>query len=268
MDTDVADGVIDFIDRHAESKKPFFVYYAGKGNHFWGAHPGFMNQPAETNNSAQMAEHDHNVGRVLKRLQELGIEENTLVVWMSDNGPMYSMHPHGGYSLLRGEKGDTWEGGVRVPGLVWWPGTIDGGQEPNDILQVSDMFTTAASIAGVKSAIPSDRITDGIDQSAFLLLGEGKSRRDYIFHYNKDKLEAVRKDQLKFRTKPEKPHHNLYNIYHDPGERYPDIAHYGLWAGPGFSKMIQDHMAMIEKFPHRVQKAYQREFDFPFDPEK
>jgi arylsulfatase len=268
MDTDVADGVIDFIDRHAESKKPFFVYYAGKGNHFWGAHPGFMNQPAETNNSAQMAEHDHNVGRVLKRLQELGIEENTLVVWMSDNGPMYSMHPHGGYSLLRGEKGDTWEGGVRVPGLVWWPGTIDGGQEPNDILQVSDMFTTAASIAGVKSAIPSDRITDGVDQSAFLLLGESKSRRDYIFHYNKDKLEAVRKDQLKFRTKPEKPHHNLYNIYHDPGERYPDIAHYGLWAGPGFSKMIQDHMAMIEKFPHRVQKAYQREFDFPFDPEK
>jgi hypothetical protein len=82
------------------------------------------------------------------------------------------------------------------------------------------------------------------------------------------KLEAVRKDQLKFRTKPEKPHHNLYNIYHDPGERYPDIAHYGLWAAPGFGKMIQDHNAMIEKFPHRVQKAYQREFDVPFDPEK
>ena len=74
-----------------------------------------MNQPAGTNNSAQMAEHDHNVGRVLGRLKELGIAENTLVVWMSDNGPMYSMHPHGGYSLLRGEKGDTFEGGVRPP---------------------------------------------------------------------------------------------------------------------------------------------------------
>jgi arylsulfatase A-like enzyme len=268
MDTDVADGVIDFIDRHAKSKKPFFVYYAGKGNHFWGAHPDFMNQPAGTNNSAQMAEHDYNVGRVLNRLQELGIEENTLVVWMSDNGPMYAMHPHGGYSLLRGEKGDTWEGGVRVPGLVWWPGTIDSALEPSDIVQVSDMFTTAASIAGIKSAIPNDRVTDGVDQSALFLLGEGKSRRDYIFHYNKDKLEAVRKDQLKFRTKPEKPHHNLYNIYHDPGERYPDLAHYGLWAAPGFGKMIQDHMAMIEKFPHRVQKGFQREFDFPFDPEK
>ena len=268
MDTDVADGVIDFIERKAKSENPFFVYYAGKGNHFYGAHPDFMNQPAGTNNSAQMAEHDYNVGRVLDKLNELGIAENTLVVWMSDNGPMYDMHPHGGYSLLRGGKGDTWEGGVRVPGMVWWPGTIDKGQEPIDIVHVSDMFTTAASIAGVKSAIPKDRVTDGVDQSAFFLLGEGKSRRDYIFHYNKEKLEAVRKDQLKFRTKPEKPHANCYNLHHDPAERYPDLAKYCLWAAPLFAKLIQDHKAMIEKFPHRVQKAYQREFDFPFDPEK
>jgi arylsulfatase A-like enzyme len=268
MDTDVADGVIDFVERNAKSEKPFFVYYAGKGNHFWGAHPDFMNQPAGTNNSAQMAEHDHNVGRLLNKLGELGIAENTLVVWMSDNGPMYAMHPHGGYSLLKGEKGDTFEGGVRVPGMVWWPGTVNKGQEPIDIVHVSDMFTTAASIAGVKSKIPNDRVTDGVDQSALLLLGEGKSRRDYMFHYNKQKLEAVRKDQLKFRTMPEEKHKNCYNIQHDPGERYPDLARYCLWAAPSFAKLIQDHKAMIKKFPHRVQEAYQREFDYPFDPEK
>jgi len=268
MDSDVADDVIDFINRHAESERPFFAYYAGKANHFYGAHPDFMDQPAGTNNSAQMAEHDHNVGRVLDRLNELGIAENTLVIWMSDNGPMYSMHPHGGYSLLRVEKGDTWEGGVRVPAMVWWPGMIAEGQEPVDIIQVTDMYTTAASVAGVKSTIPDDRVTDGVDQSALFLLGEGKSRRDYVFHYNKDKLEAVRKDQLKFRTVPEMPHKNCYNIQHDPGERYPDFARYCLWGAPGFGKLIQDHRAMIEKFPHRVQKAYQRAFDFPFDPEK
>jgi arylsulfatase A-like enzyme len=215
-----------------------------------------------------MAEHDHNVGRLLKNLRDLRVAQNTVVVWMSDNGPMYSMHPHGGYSLLRGEKGDTWEGGVRVPGIVWWPGTIEAGQDPIDIVQVTDMFTTAASLAGVKNEIPSDRITDGVDQIALFLLGEGKSRRDYIFHYNKEKLEAVRKDQLKFRTKPETPHHNFYNLHHDPGERYPDQSRHGLWAGPGFAKMIQDHNALIKEFPHRVQKSYQREFDIPFDPEK
>ncbi len=268
MDTDTANDVIDFIERHASSDKPFFAYYAGKGNHFWGANPDFMNQPAATNNSAQMAEHDHNVGRLLRKLKELGIAENTLVVWMSDNGPMYAMHPHGGYSLLRGEKGETWEGAIRVPGIVWWPKTIEAGQDPIDLVQVTDMFTTASSIAGAKNEIPNDRVTDGVDQSALLLLGEGKSRRDYIFHYNKEKLEAVRKDQMKYRTEPVKPHHNFYNIYHDPSERFPDEVRYGLWSGPGFKKMIQDHMALIEKFPHRVLKAYQREFDYPFDPEK
>jgi arylsulfatase len=271
-DTDVADDVIDFIERHAKSNKPFFAYYAGKGNHFWGAHPDFMNQPAGTNNSAQMAEHDHNVGRVLKKLKELGIAENTLVIWMSDNGPMYAMHPHGGYSLLKGEKGDTYEGAVRVPGIVWWPETVEAGQDPIDIVQVTDMFTTAASIAGVKEKIPNDRITDGVDQSTLLLLGEGKSRRDYIFYYNKDKLEAVRKDQLKMRTTPVvPPAGKFYNLYHDPGERFVDEVRYGLWAGPGFRKMIEDHNAMIEKFPHRVQKGYQREYresEHGFDPEK
>jgi len=271
MDTDTANDVIDFIERHASSDKPFFAYYAGKGNHFWGANPDFMDQPAATNNSAQMAEHDHNVGRLLRKLKELGIAENTLVVWMSDNGPMYAMHPHGGYSLLRGEKGETWEGAIRVPGIVWWPKTIEAGQDPIDLVQVTDMFTTASSIAGAKNEIPNDRVTDGVDQSALLLLGEGKSRRDYIFHYNKEKLEAVRKDQMKYRTEPVKPHHNFYNIYHDPSERFPDEVRYGLWSGPGFKKMIQDHNALIAKFPHRVQKGYQREYgpsDHGFDPEK
>lgn len=77
----------------------------------------------------------------------------------------------------------------------------------------------------------------------------------------------MRKDQLKFRTKPEEPHKNCYNLHHDPGERYPDIARYCLWAGPGFRKLIEDHQALIQEFPHRVQRPYQREFDTPFDPE-
>jgi len=270
MDTDTADDVIDFIERHAKSDKPFFAYYAGKGNHFWGANPDFMNQPAATNNSAQMAEHDHNVGRLLKKLKELGIAENTLVVWMSDNGPMYAMHPHGGYTLLRGEKGETWEGAMRVPGIVWWPEMIEAGQDPIDVVHVTDMFTTASSIAGVENEIPNDRVTDGVDQSALLLLGEGKSRRDYLFYYNHADLEAVRKDQMKYRLKAEKPHHNFYNLYHDPAERNPDEVRYGLWSGPGFKKMIQDHNALTEKFPHRIQKASQREYgpsDHGFDPE-
>jgi len=274
-DTEVADLTIDFIKRKADGEKPFFVYYAGKGNHFFGANPKFMDTPAATNNAAQMTEHDHNVGRVLDTLKKLGIAENTLVVWSSDNGPMYPMHPHGGYSLLKGEKGDTFEGGIRVPGMVWWPGMIEAGQEPDGIVDVTDLFTTVATIAGVKDKIPNDRVTDGVDQSALLLLGKGKSRRDWNFHYNHSGLEAVRKDQIKFRLKTaEMPfgvdaaHHNFYNLYYDPGERFPNMVEIGLWAAPGFTKMMQDHNKMIERFPHHVQKTVPNaEFDYPFDPD-
>ena len=118
----------------------------------------------------------------------------------------------------------------------------------------------------------SRRVYNGrLHQSALLFLGEGKSRRDYIFHYAKDKLEAVRKDQMKFRTQPEIPHHNFYNLYHDPAERFADEVRYGLWSGPGFKKLIEDHNAMINKFPHRIQNDYMRDYgesDPGFDPEK
>ena len=132
---------------------------------------------------------------------------------------------------------------------------------------MTDLFTTAATIAGVKNKIPSDRVTDGVDQSALLLLGKGKSRRDWNFHYNHSGLEAVRKDQIKFRLKPEVKHHGMYNLYHDPGERFPNMVEIGLWASPAFTKIIQDHMELIKKFPHQVQKAYNAEFDYPFDPD-
>jgi arylsulfatase len=274
-DTEVADLTIDYIKRSADGDKPFFVYFAGKGNHFFGANPDFMNTPAGTNNAAQMTEHDYNVGRVLATLKELGIEENTLVFWSSDNGPMYPMHPHGGYSLLKGEKGDTYEGGIRVPGLVWWPGMIEAGQETDGIVDVTDMYTTVATIAGVKDKIPNDRVTDGVDQSALLLLGEVKSRRDWNFHYNHSGLEAVRKDQIKFRLEtPEMPfgvdaaHHNFYNIYYDPAERFPNMVEIALWAAPAFTKIMQQHMEMIVKFPHQIQVPVPNaEFDYPFDPD-
>jgi len=267
-DTEVADLTIDFIKRNANAEKPFFVYYAGKGNHFFGANPKFMNTPAGTNNAAQMTEHDYNVGRVLDTLKELGIEENTLVIWSSDNGPMYGMHPHGGYSLLPGEKSDTLEGGIRVPAIVSWPGMIEAFQEPDGIVDVTDWFTTVASIAGVKNKIPNDRVTDGVDQSALLLLGKVKSRRDWNFHYNHSGLEAVRKDQIKVRMKAEVKHHPFYNIYFDPAERFPNMVEIGLWAGSPMQKLIQDHKKMIKKFPHqKAQRGHLAEFDYPFDPD-
>jgi arylsulfatase len=269
-DSEVADNVIDFIKRRAETDKPFFVNFWGKGNHFWGAHPDFRDTPAGTNTSAQMVEHDYNVGRILKTLKDLGISENTLVIWASDNGPMYTVHPHGGYSLLPGSKGETREGGVHVPSLAWWPGMIEPNQDPLDLFQITDWFMTIIRLAGGMNEIPTDRVIDGIDQSGLLLLGEGKGRRDFIFHYNRDSLEAVRKDQIKLNLKPRNPgfhFYEVYNLYHDPAERFPNEIANGMWAGPGMTKMIQEHMLQIQKYPHRKVQGYYRDFDYSFDPE-
>ena len=269
-DSEVADNVIDFIKRRAKTEQPFYVCFWGKANHFWGAHPDFRDTPAQTNTSAQMVEHDYNTGRIVKTLKDLGIAENTLVIWNSDNGPMYTVHPHGGYSLLPGGKGETREGGIRVPAIAWWPGMIDSGQEPIELVQITDWFTTIASLAGALDRIPGDRVIDGVDQTGLLLLGEGKGRRDYVFHYNRENLEAVRKDQIKLNLKPRNPafhFYEVYNIYHDPAERFPNEIQNGAWAGPGINRMIQEHMLLIKKYPHRSATGSFREFDRSFDPE-
>ena len=267
-DTEVADLAIDYIKRHADSDKPFFLYVGGKANHFYGAHPDFKDTPAQTNTAAQMTEHDYNLGRIIKAVHDQGIAENTLVVWSSDNGPMYGFHPHGGYSMFdHGEKGQTWEGGVRVPAIAWWPGMIEPGQDPLDIVHVADLYTTFASIAGVYEKIPNDRVVDGVDQTALLLLGQDHGRRDYVFLYNKGKLESVRKDWFKMRFGSGKIFPDQYNLMHDPAERYPRETNYTGYTY-GLTRMIEQHNKLIKKFPHTVQTPYQRNPDQSFNPSK
>ena len=181
------------------------------------------------------------------------IAENTLVVWVSDNGPMYDFYPITGYSWLRGAKGETLDGGVRTPGLAWWPGMIAAGQDPMDIIHVMDWFTTLARIGGVKANIPNDRITDGIDQTALVLNGEGYGRRDYMFHYNGRRLEAVRMGDLKMNLSGAALKPEIYHMIRDPGEKHPGGAAY-LWAIAPFKNLIRSHMMMSQRFPHRQIK--------------
>lgn len=266
-DSDVADLTIDYINRVAKDDKPFFIYVGGKGNHFIGAHPDFMDTPAQTNTAAQLTESDYNLGRILKAVKANGIAENTLVVWSSDNGPMYAWQPHGGYSYFdKGEKGETWEGGVRVPAIAWWPGMIEAGQDPLDLFHVTDWYTTFASIAGVKGEIPTDRVVDGVDQTALLFFGEDNGLRDYHFYYNKGKLEAVRKDWTKIYFDDSKVFMPIVNLMHDPMERYLTEINYAAYEPVSLMKMVQDHMIQIKKYPHYKQQFVIVEPNRPFDP--
>jgi arylsulfatase len=197
--------------------------------------------------------HNRHVQNVLDTLEAEGIAENTLVVWWSDNGPMYAFYPTSGYTLLRGAKGDVLEGGVRVPGMAWWPGMIEPNQDPTDMIHVTDLFTTAARLAGALDGVPRDRVTDGIDQTSLFLFGEGNGRRNYMTHYSGPALAAIRFEDFKIHISEGHgglPGMDFYNIMRDPGEKYGQL-YPGLYAVAPMQHFMQKHMGLIQQFPHR-----------------
>jgi uncharacterized sulfatase len=174
------------------------------------------------------------VGRILATLRELKIDENTLVLFMSDNGPWAPYLEQGGSAgLLRGAKGSTWEGGVRVPAIFRWPGTVPV-SAVSGIGSELDILPTFARLAGAQ--VPADRVLDGYDLSA-TLRGSSPSGRNTVFYYANSGdgvLSAVRRGPYKahfivpgadsggssggLSAPPQ-----LYNLDQDPSEKY-DLA--------------------------------------------
>ena len=158
---------------------------------------------------AQIEEVDWSAGRILDTIKELGLAENTMVIFTSDNG--------GGWGCenapLRGGKGTTWEGGMREPTLAWWPGTIPANSTCDEIATTMDLLPTFAILGGGK--IPTDRVIDGKD-IAPLLFGRAnaKSPHEAFFYYQADNLKAVRWGKWKLHTNG-----RLYNLQKDIGER-------------------------------------------------
>src|SRR5215469_10016820 len=146
---------------------------------------------------------DSRVGRIMDKVRALGISENTLVFWTTDNGAWQDVYPDAGYTPFRGTKGTVREGGNRVPAIAWWPGKIKAGSRNYDICGGLDFMATFASIGGV--ALPkNDRegkpiIFDSYDMSP-LLFGTGKSARKSWFYFTEDELTpgAVRYHNYKF----------------------------------------------------------------------
>jgi len=211
--------------------KPFFLYLAHNLPHV----PLFVSQNFKDRSLRGLygdvvEEIDWGVGQILKTLRQQGLAENTFVVFTSDNGPWLIFNEHGGsVGLLREGKGCTFEGGMREPCIMWWPGTIKPGLV-NDIGATMDLYTTILTLAGAK--VPDDRVVDGLDLSP-VLFGTGPSPRKVMFYYRGAKLYAARKGLYKahFITKPAYGKGNetmhdpplLYHLGHDPSEKY-DIS--------------------------------------------
>ena len=181
---------------------------------------------------------DWSAGQILNELKSRNIDNNTLVVFASDNGPWHDLPPRmlaqgvepwhtGSKSLLRGAKGTTYEGGHRVPFLARWPGTIPGGRISSEMVSTLDFFPTFSAAAAAK--VPTDRVYDGYNLLP-TLKGQATSPRDNYKYFLGADLQAIRQGPWKYRQAGKNPP-ELFHLDFDPAEQYnvhdrnPDIAH-------------------------------------------
>jgi arylsulfatase len=205
------------------------------------------------------------IGEIMDEMDKLGIADNTVIIVMGDNGHFTKYSPQSGYTpmIFRGGKGDTTEGGVRVDAFIRWPGMIEADSIVGDIVHVTDLFTTLARLAGAADRIPTDRLIDGVDQSALMLVGETHGRRDYVFIYAINKLEAVVKERFKMDAPG--PGENpivakFFDLYRDTREEWPVATEVGAWGGNEFGRIIQRHMMRKQKYPDEPAA-----FGLPYD---
>jgi len=252
IDERLVERSIAFMRRHGESGTPFFLYLPLIHLHFPTLpHPDFAGRSGQGDFADSMMEMDFRVGQISAEVERLGIAENTLFIFCSDNGPEFRAPYRGTAGPWRGTYHTAMEGSLRVPFIARWPGRIDPGRVSNDIVHVTDIFTTLATIAGAD--IPADRPIDGLDQRALLLgAGQASARQGFPF-YIKNELRAVkwRDWKLHFHWEPEvnegkgkleSPY--LFNTTRDPKEE-TDVLVYNTWVMGPMLKIVR---AMNESF--------------------
>ena len=243
----------------ANREKPFFLYLAHNMPHVpIFASEAFAGKSARGLYGDVVEELDWSVGQVLAAIRAEGIEKKTLVVFTSDNGPWLIMKDNGGSAgLLQEGKGSTWEGGMREPGIFWWPGKIAAGTVTREVGCTMDLFTTALKLAGAE--IPADRPIDGVDLSP-VLFGTGPSLRQTMVYYRDTTPFAIRKGRYKMHvvtrdgygknpaTRQDPP--LLFDLGFDPSEKY-DVAKTHPDMVADLQKALADHEAGVK--PAEIQ---------------
>ena len=266
---------LEFIEKSNEADEPFFVWLNTSRMHLYTRIGDEWLHKVEKITSevdyhgAGMLQHDHEIGMVLEALEEMGLSENTIVIYSTDNGPEHSSWPHGATTPFRGEKMTTYEGGVRVPCMVRWPGKIPAGQKLNGIQGHQDLFTTLASAAGVvdvadKMMREKKQFIDGVDNLDYWMGKRESSRRNHIFHYYESKLTAVRMGPWKFHFSTKEDYYAnviprtvplVFNIRMDPYESYDSKDSYGhllqkvSWLIQPMGELMQAHLQSLADYP-------------------
>ena len=243
----------EFIHRHSD--QPFFLFVPYTMPHtplFAG--PEFAGTSLAGRYGDVIEEIDWSVGEIRRSLEDAGVAQDTLVVFTSDNGPWLTMrNDRGSAGPLRDGKGTTFEGGIRVPGVMWWPGSLQPGVV-RDIGSAMDLFPTMLALAGGAT----DDILDGVDLSGTLLRGE-PGQREVLAHYRAGELFALRKGPYKihlitqgaYGLGPERTEHETPLLYHlgaDPGESW-DLAAERPEILAGMMEAVREHQASMDTRP-------------------
>jgi len=192
---------VDFIGHNKD--KPFYLYFAHNAVHT-PIYPGatFAGKSQNGRFGDWVEEVDWSVGQVLDALRSQGLDKDTLVVFTSDNGPWLTKGADGGSAgPLRGGKGSTWEGGVRVPTLAWWPGRVPAGSVNDAVAATIDLLPTFVSLAG--GTVPATPIIDGRDITPILLGQSKESAREAHYYFAGYNLQAVRQGRWKLAMSPQ-----------------------------------------------------------------
>jgi arylsulfatase A-like enzyme len=290
FDQEVTNETLKWLDKNGKSDKPFFVWFNSTAIHIW-SHPTkkYVQKAVDEGRAeedvvrARMIEHDEQVGSLLKKLDDLGVADNTIVVYTTDNGNELMFWPDGGYAPYRGEKGTTWEGGVRVPMLIKWPGKIKPHSVSNGIQNHEDIYASLAAAAGLpnlgKDLLSGTKLggtkfkvhLDGYNNLAHWTGQSPKSARREIFYYDETDLMALRVDGWKIhigvkhhgswfdeKSYPSVPY--VMNLLMDPMEKMtPDSEEWGyvarkfvgqkLWAPTAAGPFIAAHLKSLQDYP-------------------
>jgi arylsulfatase len=266
IDRDLTDRAIDFMRRQTEAGKPFFVYLPYTATHFPTLpHPDFVGRSGNGLWADLLMQIDSYTGELLDAIDELGVAENTIFVFTADNGPEASDFEstnltvetavHGSAGPWRGTLFTGFEGALRVPFVVRWPGRIAAGGSSDEIVHAMDLFPTFATIAG--GTVPDDRPIDGQDMTAFLLGKEEKSGREGFIVYMGSEIFGVKwrnwklhfkeqdawSDVLRTYTMP-----RVYNLLTDPQER-DNVLFPNTWVPKAALAQLEDHIGSLRADP-------------------
>ena len=256
VDREAADKGIAFMEKHARTRTPFFLYYPITQIHFPTLpHPDFAGKTGAGDIGDAMAEMDANVGRVLDAIDRLKIASNTIVLWCTDNGAEQRRPWRGSSGPWSGFYNTVMEGGIRTPCIIRWPGRIPAGRVSNEIVHEVDLFPTFAAAAG--ATMPSDRAIDGVNQLPFLEGKQAKSNRESVLFFTNNDVRAVKWHDWKFHytyqpeagAPPAPPLMRLFNLLSDPKEE-TDIKDANPWAQGVMDKLVADFKATTTRYPN------------------